>query len=132
MLAEGAAPAGDLSEEVDEVQSCSVRLPGEEEGYDADSESNPEDMAWQEEGRTPFSQAFPQPHRAPSAYLKSKKLIFFNSFCCKIPLNHRRSSVQPLFLLINVIKLILIDSEVMCRPQPLTSALFFFSWEILF
>ncbi|XP_024863409.2 lysosomal-trafficking regulator isoform X1 [Kryptolebias marmoratus] len=50
VFAEGAAPAGDLSEEVDEVQSCSVRLPGEEEGYDADSESNPEDMAKQEEG----------------------------------------------------------------------------------
>uniref|UniRef100_A0A3P9LYC8 Lysosomal trafficking regulator n=1 Tax=Oryzias latipes TaxID=8090 RepID=A0A3P9LYC8_ORYLA len=41
---EGAAPAGDLSEEVDEVQSYNVKLPGEEEGYDADSESNPEDM----------------------------------------------------------------------------------------
>uniref|UniRef100_A0AAQ5YJ82 Lysosomal trafficking regulator n=1 Tax=Amphiprion ocellaris TaxID=80972 RepID=A0AAQ5YJ82_AMPOC len=46
----GAAPAGDLSEEVDEVQSCGVKPPGEEEGYDADSESNPEDMAKQEEG----------------------------------------------------------------------------------
>ncbi|XP_053188690.1 lysosomal-trafficking regulator isoform X1 [Scomber japonicus] len=50
VLAEGAAPAGDLSEEVDEVQSCGVKPPGEEEGYDADSESNPEDMAKQEEG----------------------------------------------------------------------------------
>uniref|UniRef100_A0AAX7SE80 Lysosomal trafficking regulator n=1 Tax=Astatotilapia calliptera TaxID=8154 RepID=A0AAX7SE80_ASTCA len=43
---------GDLSEEVDEVQSCGGKPPGEEEGYDADSESNPEDMAKQEEGRT--------------------------------------------------------------------------------
>uniref|UniRef100_A0A4W6CJ52 Lysosomal trafficking regulator n=1 Tax=Lates calcarifer TaxID=8187 RepID=A0A4W6CJ52_LATCA len=34
----------DLSEEVDEAQSCGVKPPGEEEGYDADSESNPEDM----------------------------------------------------------------------------------------
>ncbi|KAF6725608.1 Lysosomal-trafficking regulator [Oryzias melastigma] len=50
VLAEGAAPAGDLSEEVDEVQSYNVKLPGEEEGYDADSESNPENMAKQEEG----------------------------------------------------------------------------------
>uniref|UniRef100_A0A8C4IKW5 Lysosomal trafficking regulator n=1 Tax=Dicentrarchus labrax TaxID=13489 RepID=A0A8C4IKW5_DICLA len=50
VLTEGAAPAGDLSEEVDEVQSCGVKPPGEEEGYDADSESNPEDMAKQEEG----------------------------------------------------------------------------------
>uniref|UniRef100_A0A3Q0RGG4 Lysosomal trafficking regulator n=1 Tax=Amphilophus citrinellus TaxID=61819 RepID=A0A3Q0RGG4_AMPCI len=41
---------GDLSEEVDEVQSCGGKPPGEEEGYDADSESNPEDMAKQEEG----------------------------------------------------------------------------------
>uniref|UniRef100_A0A671VLX3 Lysosomal trafficking regulator n=1 Tax=Sparus aurata TaxID=8175 RepID=A0A671VLX3_SPAAU len=49
---QGAAPAGDLSEEVDEVQSCGIKPPGEEEGYDADSESNPEDMARQEEGRS--------------------------------------------------------------------------------
>lgn len=52
MFAEGAAPAGDLSEEVDEAQSGGVRLLGEEEGYDADSESNPEDMARQDEGRS--------------------------------------------------------------------------------
>uniref|UniRef100_A0A671VJQ1 Lysosomal trafficking regulator n=1 Tax=Sparus aurata TaxID=8175 RepID=A0A671VJQ1_SPAAU len=32
------------------VQSCGIKPPGEEEGYDADSESNPEDMARQEEG----------------------------------------------------------------------------------
>ncbi|KAM4608027.1 lysosomal-trafficking regulator [Polymixia lowei] len=50
VLAESVAPAGDLSEEVDEVQSCGVKPQGEEEGYDADSESNPEDMAKQEEG----------------------------------------------------------------------------------
>uniref|UniRef100_UPI003AAA8FA9 lysosomal-trafficking regulator n=1 Tax=Centroberyx gerrardi TaxID=166262 RepID=UPI003AAA8FA9 len=50
VLVEGVAPAGDLSEEVDEAQSCGVKPPGEEEGYDADSESNPEDMAKQEEG----------------------------------------------------------------------------------
>lgn len=49
VLAEGVGPAGDLSEEVDEVQSCGVKPPGEEEGYDADSESNPEEMAKQEE-----------------------------------------------------------------------------------
>lgn len=52
VLAEWAAPAGDLSEEVDEVQSCGAKPPEEEEGYDADSESNPEDMAKQEEGRS--------------------------------------------------------------------------------
>lgn len=59
MLAEGAAPAGDLSEEVDEVQSYNVKLPGEEEGYDADSESNPENMAKQEEGRSTLTTSLP-------------------------------------------------------------------------
>lgn len=54
VLAVGAAPAGDLSEEVDEAQGCGVKPLGEEEGYDADSESNPEDMAKQEEGRSKF------------------------------------------------------------------------------
>ncbi|XP_051503760.1 lysosomal-trafficking regulator isoform X2 [Myxocyprinus asiaticus] len=43
-------PAGDLSEEVDEAQVSGVQALGEEEGYDADSESNPEDSARQEEG----------------------------------------------------------------------------------
>uniref|UniRef100_A0A8C7S129 Lysosomal trafficking regulator n=1 Tax=Oncorhynchus mykiss TaxID=8022 RepID=A0A8C7S129_ONCMY len=45
-------PAGDLSEaeEGDEVQGCGeAPVLGEEEGYEADSESNPEDMAKQEE-----------------------------------------------------------------------------------
>ncbi|KAM3863351.1 lysosomal-trafficking regulator [Diretmus argenteus] len=50
VLVEGVAPAGDLSEEVDEVQSSGIKPLGEEEGYDADSESNPEDMTKQEEG----------------------------------------------------------------------------------
>lgn len=47
---EGAVQAGDLSEEVDEAQSCGNKPQGEEEGYDADSESNPGEMAKQEEG----------------------------------------------------------------------------------
>uniref|UniRef100_A0A8C1Z1K1 Lysosomal trafficking regulator n=1 Tax=Cyprinus carpio TaxID=7962 RepID=A0A8C1Z1K1_CYPCA len=38
-----APPAGDLSEEVDEAQVSGASPLGEEEGYDADSESNPED-----------------------------------------------------------------------------------------
>lgn len=59
VLAEGVAPAGDLSEEVDEVQSCGGKPPGEEEGYDADSESNPEDMAKQEEGRSTLTATLP-------------------------------------------------------------------------
>lgn len=67
MLAEGAAPAGDLSEEVDEVQSCGGKPPGEEEGYDADSESNPEDMAKQEEGRPTLNAT--QPHTRSYSHL---------------------------------------------------------------
>uniref|UniRef100_A0A4W6CHW9 Lysosomal trafficking regulator n=1 Tax=Lates calcarifer TaxID=8187 RepID=A0A4W6CHW9_LATCA len=43
-LGEPVSVTCDLSEEVDEAQSCGVKPPGEEEGYDADSESNPEDM----------------------------------------------------------------------------------------
>ncbi|XP_056147370.1 lysosomal-trafficking regulator isoform X2 [Lampris incognitus] len=59
VLVENVAPAGDLSEEVDEGQSCGVKPPEEEEeaGYDADSESNPEDMAKQEEGEKVESSA---------------------------------------------------------------------------
>lgn len=45
-----APPAGDLSEETDEAQVSGVPPLGEEEGYDADSESNPEDSTRQEEG----------------------------------------------------------------------------------
>lgn len=62
MLVERVAPAGDLSEEVDEAQSCGVKPLGEEEGYDADSESNPEDMAKQEECRSTLTAA---PHTLP-------------------------------------------------------------------
>uniref|UniRef100_A0A673MLM3 Lysosomal-trafficking regulator-like n=1 Tax=Sinocyclocheilus rhinocerous TaxID=307959 RepID=A0A673MLM3_9TELE len=40
---EVAPPAGDLSEEVDEAQVSGAPPLGEEEGYEADSESNPED-----------------------------------------------------------------------------------------
>lgn len=75
VLAEGAAPAGDLSEEVDGVQSCSVKTPGEEEeeeGYDADSESNPEDMANQEEGKTTLSRTDP---------FKNLQNIIIRSYC---------------------------------------------------
>ncbi|XP_063047649.1 lysosomal-trafficking regulator isoform X3 [Engraulis encrasicolus] len=44
--------AGDLSEEADESLASGPRRagPGEEEGYEADSESNPEDSAQQDEG----------------------------------------------------------------------------------
>ncbi|XP_027006009.2 lysosomal-trafficking regulator isoform X2 [Tachysurus fulvidraco] len=44
------APAGDLSDEADEVQLCEVQALGEEKGYEADSESNPEDSVLLEEG----------------------------------------------------------------------------------
>ncbi|XP_051508273.1 lysosomal-trafficking regulator-like isoform X1 [Myxocyprinus asiaticus] len=46
---EVASPAGDLSEEVDKAQVSGVQALGEEEGCDADSESNSEDSACQEE-----------------------------------------------------------------------------------
>ncbi|XP_071247370.1 lysosomal-trafficking regulator isoform X1 [Salvelinus alpinus] len=55
---ESVVPAGDLSEaeEGDEVQGCGeTPALGEEEGYEADSESNPEDMAKQEEGVKVYS-----------------------------------------------------------------------------
>ncbi|KAF7710729.1 hypothetical protein HF521_009601 [Silurus meridionalis] len=42
--------AGDLSDDVDEVQVCDVQALGEEKGYEADSESNPEDSSQLEEG----------------------------------------------------------------------------------
>ncbi|XP_060781470.1 lysosomal-trafficking regulator isoform X4 [Neoarius graeffei] len=44
------APAGDLSDEVDEVQVCDVQALGEEKGYEADGESNPDDSVQLEEG----------------------------------------------------------------------------------
>ncbi|XP_036430617.1 lysosomal-trafficking regulator isoform X6 [Colossoma macropomum] len=47
---EALAPSGDVSEEADEAQVCGFQALIEEEGYEADSESNPEDSAWREEG----------------------------------------------------------------------------------
>uniref|UniRef100_A0A8D0HE81 Lysosomal-trafficking regulator n=1 Tax=Sphenodon punctatus TaxID=8508 RepID=A0A8D0HE81_SPHPU len=41
---------GDLSEEVEESQCCSFKLFAEEEGYEADSESNPDDSESKDEG----------------------------------------------------------------------------------
>ncbi|XP_055459893.1 lysosomal-trafficking regulator [Psammomys obesus] len=41
---------GDFSEETEDSQCCSLKLLGEEEGYEADSESNPEDGDTQEDG----------------------------------------------------------------------------------
>ncbi|XP_058238437.1 lysosomal-trafficking regulator isoform X2 [Hemibagrus wyckioides] len=43
-------PTGDLSDEADEVQVCDVQALGEEKGYEADSESNPDDSMLLEEG----------------------------------------------------------------------------------
>ncbi|XP_053476690.1 lysosomal-trafficking regulator isoform X6 [Ictalurus furcatus] len=47
---EASAAAGNLSDEVEEVQVCDDQALGEEKGYEADSESNPEDSAQLEEG----------------------------------------------------------------------------------
>ncbi|KAM9383537.1 lysosomal-trafficking regulator [Phaethornis superciliosus] len=41
---------GDISEETEESQCCSLKLFAEEEGYEADSESNPEDTETRNEG----------------------------------------------------------------------------------
>ncbi|XP_031215289.1 lysosomal-trafficking regulator isoform X3 [Mastomys coucha] len=41
---------GDFSEETEDSQCCSLKLLGEEEGYEADSESNPEDGDTQDDG----------------------------------------------------------------------------------
>ncbi|XP_042325199.1 lysosomal-trafficking regulator isoform X2 [Sceloporus undulatus] len=45
-----APQAGDISEEAEESQCCSLKFFAEEEGYDADSESNPDDSESQDEG----------------------------------------------------------------------------------
>ncbi|MEJ1284502.1 lysosomal trafficking regulator [Cricetulus griseus] len=41
---------GDFSEEIEDSQCCNLKLLGEEEGYEADSESNPEDGDIQDDG----------------------------------------------------------------------------------
>ncbi|CAH6809584.1 Lyst [Phodopus roborovskii] len=41
---------GDFSEEIEDSQCCNLKLLGEEEGYEADSESNPEDGDAQNDG----------------------------------------------------------------------------------
>lgn len=41
---------GDFSEETEDSQCCNLKLLGEEEGYEADSESNPEDGETQDDG----------------------------------------------------------------------------------
>ncbi|XP_029114650.1 lysosomal-trafficking regulator-like isoform X3 [Scleropages formosus] len=43
---------GDLSDVMDKPQNTSAWLPGEEEGYEGDSETNPEDNGTREEGAT--------------------------------------------------------------------------------
>uniref|UniRef100_A0A8B9C5A1 Lysosomal trafficking regulator n=1 Tax=Anser brachyrhynchus TaxID=132585 RepID=A0A8B9C5A1_9AVES len=42
---------GDISEEAEESQCCSLKLFAEEEGYEADSESNPDDSETKDEGK---------------------------------------------------------------------------------
>lgn len=42
---------GDFSEEIEDSQCCSLKLLGEEEGYEADSESNPEDGDAHDDGK---------------------------------------------------------------------------------
>ncbi|KFP42398.1 Lysosomal-trafficking regulator, partial [Chlamydotis macqueenii] len=47
---EPVSQSGDISEETEESQCCSLKLFAEEEGYEADSESNPEDSENKNEG----------------------------------------------------------------------------------
>lgn len=42
---------GDLSEEAEESQCCNFNVFAEEEGYEADSESNPDDSDSKDEGK---------------------------------------------------------------------------------
>lgn len=42
---------GDISEEAEESQCSSFKFFAEEEGYDADSESNPDDSESKDEGK---------------------------------------------------------------------------------
>ncbi|KAM9564150.1 lysosomal-trafficking regulator isoform 3-T6 [Guaruba guarouba] len=47
---EPVSQSGDISEETEESQCCSLKLFAEEEGYEADSESNPDDSETRNEG----------------------------------------------------------------------------------
>uniref|UniRef100_A0A8C3CGE7 Lysosomal trafficking regulator n=1 Tax=Cairina moschata TaxID=8855 RepID=A0A8C3CGE7_CAIMO len=48
---------GDISEEAEESQCCSLKLFAEEEGYEADSESNPDDSETKDEGKLELSES---------------------------------------------------------------------------
>lgn len=47
---------GDISEETEESQCCSLKIFAEEEGYEADSESNPDDSETKNEGKCQLSE----------------------------------------------------------------------------
>lgn len=47
---------GEISEETEESQCCSLKLFAEEEGYEADSESNPDDSETKNEGKWDLSE----------------------------------------------------------------------------
>lgn len=51
---------GDISEETEESQCCSLKLFAEEEGYEADSESNPDDSETKDEGKCELSECTEQ------------------------------------------------------------------------
>lgn len=46
---------GEISEETEESQCCSLKLFAEEEGYEADSESNPDDSETKNDGKWELS-----------------------------------------------------------------------------
>ncbi|KYO18832.1 lysosomal-trafficking regulator isoform D [Alligator mississippiensis] len=62
---ESVPQSGDLSEETEESQCCSLKLFVEEEGYEADSESNPDDSETKDEGADTKSEAG---YTGPSSY----------------------------------------------------------------
>lgn len=60
---------GDISEEAEESQCCSLKLFAEEEGYEADSESNPDDSETKDEGKLELSEYAKQSLQHSQPYL---------------------------------------------------------------
>uniref|UniRef100_A0A8C9RJI1 Lysosomal trafficking regulator n=1 Tax=Scleropages formosus TaxID=113540 RepID=A0A8C9RJI1_SCLFO len=79
--AEAAPPTGYVSEDTEEPPGCETLPPGEEEGYDADSESNPEDTSSREEGMA--SSPAPRSCRllSPSSTAARQGVLFFPEVC---------------------------------------------------
>uniref|UniRef100_A0A8C9W4Q6 Lysosomal trafficking regulator n=1 Tax=Scleropages formosus TaxID=113540 RepID=A0A8C9W4Q6_SCLFO len=70
-------PTGYVSEDTEEPPGCETLPPGEEEGYDADSESNPEDTSSREEGMA----SSPAPRSCRLLSPSSAGVLFFPEVC---------------------------------------------------